>query len=81
MNSDSKFYQACPIGPCTNHPAHQGAPGSYKVDLIIPYLTGLHAQGIMRGYQYIAYGLQSYFLIMSFQNLLSFRTINYGNKS
>lgn len=75
MNFGSKFYQACPIGPCMNHPAHLGPSGSCKIDvIIIPYLTGQQAQGMMRGYKHIAHGLQSYFLIMSFQALLSFKT-------
>jgi len=76
MNSDSKLYRECPTGPCTNHPAHLGALGSRDMELIIiAYLTGLHAQGTMRGYKYRARGLQSYFLITSFWNLLSFRTL------
>lgn len=24
MNFVSKLYEACPMGPCTNHPAHLG---------------------------------------------------------
>lgn len=49
----SKFYQACPIGSCTNQPVHLSALEPSQVDLIItPYLTGLHMQGVTRGCKY-----------------------------
>lgn len=49
----SKFYQACPIGSCTNHAVYVSVPQPSQVDLIItPYLTGLRTQGMMRECKY-----------------------------
>lgn len=51
MNSDSKSHQADPRGPHINHPAHLGAPESFKVALKTPDLTGLQGGGTVSGYK------------------------------